>query len=192
MTIRYRIAQLKRGYNLAVARRQQRQFQRSKPANRAWTGLAPAAIQNIPAASKVLFATFVLANQGIDETVLRIVGGLAVSSDQQSASEFQMGAAGMCLVTDTALAAGIASIPDPVTDVQDDIWIWYQSFGQRSRFSSAVGVDYQGSSWYPFDNRAKRIISTGQSIAVVVANAHATHAFDISINLRLLSMVRGT
>jgi len=146
----------------------------------------------VPAASKVLFATLTLSNQGIDETVLRVVGGIGVASDQSAASELQIGAIGMCLATDTAIAAGVASLPDPVTDASDDIWFMYQSWAQEFIFGTAVGLAPDMRAWYPFDQKAKRIVHSGFSIAVVVANAHASHGFSVIPMIRMLTMVRGT
>ena len=175
-----------------MARRQYQNQRRSSRPNRHWFGNVPAAFVTIPAASKVLLATFVLDNSGIDETILRWVGGVAVSSDQTAGSETQNGAVGACLVTDTAAAAGIASLPDPVTDVADDLWFFYQSFAQQMTFFSAVGVNADMATWYPFDQRGKRIMQQGQTLVVIGANAHATAGLNVAVNIRGLGMVRGT
>ena len=176
-----------------MARRQQRQsFQNRRRPNRDWTGLAPAAFTAVPAASKVLISTVVLANPGIDETILRVVGGVRVISDQVVAIEDQLGAIGMHLITDTAFAIGITAIPDPVTDINDDGWFMYQAFGQRISIVSAVGFDGNMGEFYPIDSSAKRVIEGGSRVAVVVANAHATHGFQVALSFRMLAMVRGT
>ena len=175
-----------------MARRFQRNFARSSTPNRTWAGAAPAARTVIPAASKVLVFTITVDNPGIDETVLRVVGGVRVMFDQSSADEYQLGAIGMCIVTDTAIAAGIASIPDPVTDVQDDVWFFYQSFAQRFSLLTAVGFDADGGHYYPFDSKAKRVVHSGMSIVGVAANAHASNGLEIVWNVRVLGQVRGT
>ena len=146
----------------------------------------------MPASSKVFVTSFVLANQGIDETILRVVGGVHVISDQVAASEDNFGAIGMCLVTDTAAALGITALPDPVTDVEDDVWFFYQSFAQRFLRGDNTGFESAAGRWYSFDSKAKRIFHTGQTIALVAANANATHAFNILVNMRVLGQVRGT
>ena len=177
-----------------MARRfQQRSFGRSTSrANRGWVGIVDAAVTIIPAASKVLVAAFVLDNQGIDETVLRVVGQISVFSDQLVGSEFQTGAVGMCVVTDTAIGLGITALPDPVTDVSDDLWLWYQGISQRFTFLTSAGFDARGATQYSFDNKAKRIVHTGSSLAVVAANASATEGFSVGLNFRMLTQVRGT
>ena len=175
-----------------MARRQQRNFVRSSRPNRDWTGSIPVITIMIPAASKVLLASFALNNPGIDETILRTVGGVAVASDQTAQTENQIGAVGMCLVTDTALAAGIASLPDPVTDFSDDVWFMYQPFAQLTRFNDATGINFNAMTWYPFDSKAKRIMHNGMSLVVVAANASATEGMFVTMIFRMLSQVRGT
>ena len=172
--------------------RSQRQTTRRTPPNRAWTGFQSSSFAAIAAGTKVLLGSFSITNPGIDETVLRVVGGLSIVSDTVAGSEEQIGAAGMIIVTDRAVAAGIGSIPDPVTDLADD-WFWFQSFAAKNLNGDATGFQAPASVWYPFDQKAKRVFDgDGRNIAIVVANAHATHAFDIALQFRILAMVRGT
>ena len=174
-----------------MARRfQNRQMTRSNRPNRTWSGVASPISIAVPANSAVLLATFVLNNQGIDETWLRTRGSFYVSTDTTGSSEEQIGAFGLVLATDTALAVGITALPDPVTEIEDDGWFVYVPIQQDSLFSSAVGqiIGHQ----YDFDSKAKRVVETGTGAAVVVANAHASHAFKISFGFRLLAQVRGT
>ncbi len=175
-----------------MARRQLRQFSRQSRPNRGWAGSVAAAQTTVPAASKVLISTFSLDNDGIDETILRTVGMFQITSDQVAANELQLGAVGMCIVTDTAIATGITAIPDPVTDAGDDVWLLYKSFTQEFLQLDATGVYPQFATQYEFDQKAKRIVHSGMAGAIVVANAHATHGFQIALNLRVLSQVRGT
>ena len=176
-----------------MARFRQRQFsnRRSTP-NRGWAHIANAAVTNIPAASAVLLATFVLDNDGIDETVLRTLGLITVNSDQDAADEEQFGAFGMIVVTDRAAATGITAVPDPVSEGGDDGWFVYVPIGSTLRVQSQVGFQADWGQRYPFDSRAKRVVHSGFTIAVVAANAHASDAFDIRLGFRLLSQVRGT
>ena len=166
--------------------------QRRRTPNRSWTGLVSATSVSIPASSKVLLGAFTLSNVNIDETVLRTVGQIMVESDQSSADELQLGAFGLIIVSDLAIAAGIASIPDPVTDIGDDGWFVYVPFGNSFDFHDNTGTDAQFATQYKFDSKAKRVMEEGQQIAVVVANANATFGLRMAANFRILSMVRGT
>ena len=178
-----------------MARRSQQRsgFARSasRP-NRGWVGIVSTAPVVVAANSKVLLGTFVLTNQGIDVTVLCTVGGVGVSPDTSAATENQLGAIGMCVVTDAATAIGITALPDPVTDVEDDVWFFYQGFANRMVVSDVTGINFNASTWYSFDSKAKRIVSTGQNIAIVAGNAHATQGFQLALNFWMLAQVRGT
>jgi len=174
-----------------MARRQfNRNRQSSRRPNRAWTGTFSVAPVVIPANSAVLLSTFALSNQGIDETVLRTVGVIYMTSDTVGVGEDQTGAFGLTVVNDVALALGITGIPDPITNVQDDVWFVYQPLLGDTEYATAVGQ--QMGQRYDFDSKAKRVVSTGQGIAVVVANAHATHGLQLMAGFRMLTQVRGT
>ena len=160
----------------------------SRP-NRSWSESYAAAYITVPAASKVLLATLVTATPGgVDLTILRTVGGIAVRSDQGASNEIQIGAWGMILITDLAAAAGIASIPSPATDAGDD-WFVHQSFAQSGMLADEGVVGR----WYPIDSKAKRMLDgTGIVVAVVAENLHATQGLAIADMSRVLTQVRGT
>ncbi len=177
-----------------MARRQFRsptRTNRSRP-NRAWAGLANAAPTTVAAATKVLLGTLTLSNQGIDETVLRTLGLLTIASDQAAANENQIGAWGMMVVTDLAIAAGAASIPGPITNIEDDGWFAHVSFANELQFSSAVGMRPNFGVTNRFDFKSKRVVSSGQAVAIMVENAHASNGFTIVQVIRMLTQVRGT
>ena len=168
-----------------------RRSNRSTP-NRSWSAFNTAAPVAVPAASKVLLGSFSLTNPGIDETVLRTVGAFAVQSDQLGATEDQLGAFGMYVVTDRAIAIGLSAIPGPVTNAATDGWFMWKPILQEFAFGTGVGFIADMATRYDFDSKAKRIVNNGFGIAIMVENIHATHAFEITTSFRLLSMVRGT
>ena len=168
-----------------------RGFRRSSGPTRIWTGTGASVYTNVPAATKVLLGSFT-STANIDETVLRCVGAFSVRSDQAAASEDQLGAFGLCVVTDRAIAIGFSAVPGPVTNIADDVWSTYMTIAQSFEFVSAVGVRPDMAHLYNFDSKAKRKIPDGYSLAVVVENAHATHGFDIALTVRVLSMIPGT
>ena len=172
-----------------MARSQFQSRRRRSTPNRGWSGGIPAVVTVVPAASKIILSTITLDNDGIDETLLRTVGNVSVASDQVAGSEEQHGAVGICLVTDTALALGITALPDPVTDVADDIWVFFQSFAQQLTLFSSVGANPNMATVYPFDQRGKRIMHSGQSMVLIAANAHASAGYKITVNMRQLFMV---
>jgi len=164
---------------------------RNRP-NRTWSGFLTTTEIAVPAASKVLLASFVLSVEGIDEVVLRTRGILGVRTDQLAADELQLGAFGMIVVTDTALAAGVASLPGPGTESSDDGWFVWQPINAHFLFNNATGFDPNAEIQYDFDSKAKRIVEGGRSVAVIVENVHATHGFNATLVMRALTQVRGT
>ena len=171
---------------------QRRQFRRSSTPNRSWGGAFSTANVAVAANTKILLGSFTPSNPNIDETVLRTVGSIWVGSDQTGSVEDVIGAFGLIIVTDLALAAGAASIPGPITDIADDGWFVYQPFVGQFRTVSAAGYTSPDGTEYQFDSKAKRRTGEGQSIAIMVQNASASHGFNIKIGFRLLSMVTGT
>jgi len=165
---------------------------RSKRPNRSWAGFASAVVTNVGPGQKILIGNFVLSNSNIDETFLRTVGVLGVQSDQVASNEQQFGALGIIAVSDLAIAAGAASIPGPITDRSDDGWMLYVPFVQTFQVVSASGFDSNHMTQYPFDSKAKRRYEEGMSAAIMVENSHASHAFQIALIFRSLSMISGT
>ena len=140
-------------------------------------------LTSIAVSSKTLLGQIVLSNPGINETVRRVLGTIYVQSDQLVANERQIGAFGMAVVSDLALAAGAASIPGPVTDASDDGWFLWQpiNWGNGSD-ATQIWADHIS---YAFDSRAMRRVQEGYGIAIMVENADAAHVFQIQTVLSL-------
>ncbi len=173
--------------------RQSRTFQRrSNTPNRSWTGSFSSDAVTVPASTKILLGSFSLSNPNIDETILRTVGRVYVSSDQSVATERQIGAFGLILVSDLAVTAGAASIPGPISDRDHDGWFVYVPIVQSFLFKDATGIQENAGVGYDFDSKAKRKIEEGTKIAIMVENAMSTHAWQVSNVFRMLTMVRGT
>ena len=160
---------------------------RSRRPNNSWSGVVISAFSVIAANSKVLLSSLVLSNQGIDETIMRVVGSITVISDQAAAAEQQIGGVGLMIVTDLALAAGAASIPGPSTDVEDDAWFAHALFQHQDKETTSPR-----SLTTNFSSKGRRVVESGQSIALMVENSHATHGFSIGVQFRMLSRVTGT
>jgi len=170
-----------------MARRLTTQPRRNVRHNNAWSGVVRAGFDTVAANTKTLLSSLVLSNQGIDETILRVVGSITVASDQVGAIEEQIGGVGLIVVTDLALAAGAASIPGPSTDVKDDGWFCHQLF---ANISSNTG-DRQAVH-FDFSSKGRRVVETGKSVALMVENASSSNGFVIAVQFRMLSRVTGT
>ena len=172
---------------MAVRRRSGFRRSGSRP-NRGWSATLESTVTSVGASNKVILASFAN-NVAADLTILRVVGGVAVASDQSAAVEVQQGAVGMMIVTDIAFAAGAASVPGPVTDAADDGWFVHQFFGQQSSLVATM----PNSVWYPIDQKAKRIVdSTGQVIVLMGENINASNGLTLFFQIRILTQLRGT
>ncbi len=107
-------------------------------------------------------------------TVMRTHILLQVTSDQIVATEDQVGAYGLAVVSDEASAAGVASIPTPISNASSDKWFVYQMFFNSWAVSSAIGaVNRSGGQVYQIDSKAMRKVDVGEDI-VFVAEFDAT------------------
>ena len=155
-----------------------------------WAGFVPSAQVNVPASSKVLIGT--VANLEDEEvTIRRIRGLLTVASDQIAASELQLGALGALVATNTSIAAGVASLPDPFTDVEEDIWMLYTHIAGSVQVASAVGVEPQFLTHYVLDAKSMRKLPSGRALAFVIANSHATFGYAATLGVRVLGSLTG-
>jgi len=157
---------------------------RGQRAPTTWGGTVATAEVAVPALTKVLLTTFT-PDFTSGETVRRMRGTFLVTAGT-SAIAFH-GAVGSFVANDTAVAAGVASLLDPVTDAADDAWFWYNSF-----HGGPLGAGEPGSAGrnaaqvYEFDSKGMRRIDPGFTAVFVVANASAASAFNISLSVRLL------
>ncbi len=145
--------------------RGRRGFGRGRRSPTAWSGVI--AIGTLASASKVLLASFTPSGAGgSHETVVRQVGAFSV--DMGAAAGSVILATGV--FSDTAIGVGIVSLPDPVTDIADDLWGLFQPMGMnasRTRFEF-------------FDQRGMRKVEEGQSLALILANSSlATISFSV-------------
>ena len=170
---------------MAVRRRSTRAFaggRRRAPTS--WSRTVSIASLVIPPAVKVLITSFALNNPGIGETIRRTRGSFFVHSDQVAAQETQVGAFGMVVVSDLALAAGAASIPGPSTEAADDGWFVWQGFvGRQQGIMFPMNMDR-----YTFDSKAMRRVEEGFGVAVMFENAAvATVGIQVAIELSMLT-----
>ncbi len=119
-------------------------------------------------------------------TIIRTRLLLSIESDQQAATEFVQGAFAMQVVTETAAAAGIASLPTPLTEVDADYFV-YQPFINSFILSSAVGIDgHQGSgSFWTVDSKAMRKVGPDDDVAMTTEGV-GTNGFNIATEGRML------
>ena len=152
-----------------------------------WGASAPqAAYVTLALGTKVLHSTLdpkLLANVVAQEsTIVRTRGVISIRSDQAAVVEDQVGAMGMMFVTDEAVAAGVASIPGPVTNADNDGWFVWVPFAQRGADVGTMltSVEYQ------FDSKAMRKFEAGTTLVTVVENASSLNGLAFYLNFRQL------
>ncbi len=117
---------------------------------------------------------------------MRVVGQVSVRTDQVGSIEDVIGAWGMMVPTEEAVAIGITALPDPVGSVNSDAWVAYQGFQGGFLISSAVGITGDAYSHWRFDSRAMRKVEQGFDVVTVIANSSATAGLVVIVNQRLL------
>jgi len=147
-----------------------------------WSGSVAVALTLVPAATKVLLLTLA-PTAGRGETVRRIRGTVYTKAGEAASYH---GAIGAFVANSRAVTAGVASLLDPVTDVGDDAWFWYQSFHGGGTATPGSAGDQGGQVW-EIDSKAMRRVDDGFEIVFVVANATAATDFSVALSLRALS-----
>ena len=174
---------------MARAQRRGRGFGVRKIPNYEWVTLNSLVPIGVPAASKVIIGSFLLQEPN-DIVVQRTRGMLQVQTDVFSAAvEEQFGAFGMIIVSEDAFAVGASALPGPVTDGFQDWFLW-MPICQTSNVASAIGYETNVGTRDVIDSKAQRVWTVGNRVAIIAENAHATHAFEVSIAMRLLIKLR--
>jgi len=116
-------------------------------------------------------------------TVVRTLFTYHVLSDQVASGEFQIGAIGMAVVSDQAVAIGVTAVPTPITDMASDLWFAYSQFNQNGSGLNAGQVGYG----YELHSKAMRKVDVGEDIIVVVeSSGSASAGYSLITGGRLL------
>ena len=115
-------------------------------------------------------------------TIVRIRGELLVTLDSVSGAGSSLtGAFGIGLATAEAFAAGIASVPTPVSDDDWNGWMWHQHFAVRSAAGTLLGLIAEGAR-YQIDSKAMRKTKDSD---VLFAAFEATEVVEAAVNVYL-------
>ncbi len=141
-----------------------RSFSRRPGKPGTWSRLSDT--ETLTAGAKTLAATATLSTS-FNETVRRVIVDLSHSSDQVSATENYQGAMGLCVVSDAAVTAGAASIPGPLTDLDDDLWLMWFGFQGGVTVGATAGDVTAIQANVHQESRAMRRVQEGQQVAVM-------------------------
>ena len=160
-------------------------FGRGMRQRTSWQRTVPAAAVAVGPQTSVLINTFGAEAIAEEGTVRRTLLALRVTSDQTASEELQIGAVGMHIANDQAVAAGAGSLLRPVTDADDEAWFLWSPINQRN---NAAAIDTDSGHLYMIDSKAQRKVELGQSIVTLIENSHAVHTFNV---VAMISMLVG-
>ncbi len=146
---------------------------------------AQSAVIAVPAATVVLISQ--LSAEGLalrPFTVLRSRGIVVVGTDQEAADEEPFGTYGEIVVSESAAAAGVGSIPSPITEAGAS-WLLYVPHSSWLKFGSGVAFS-NVSSVFEYDSKAMRKVGTDDQLVGIVENGNASHGYEFQLNGRTL------
>jgi len=150
-----------------------------------WFDIAPT-ITNVAATSVVLNVMVAAELAKRPFTVVRTHLALRILSDQSGASEEQLAAVGLCIVSDQAAAVGVAAVPTPVTDAESDLWFVHQWMHASFLFGSGIGFSGDDGQAYTVDSRAMRKLEEDSQILVVAESQSPSDGTRIMCAGRIL------
>ncbi len=103
-------------------------------------------------------------------TIVRVRGELYIQSDQVAAAERPFGAMGFAVVSEQARAAGIASLPSPITDEASDLFFVMQYWEAASWVGNAASPATVMKR-FVYDSKAMRKVPDGAALVVTMENA---------------------
>ncbi len=130
-----------------------------------WFGFEPTTVVLTAAGGTINFSLNAAALALRPFTVVRTHFDLYIISDQDAADEDQMGAFGIAVVSDQAVAVGVTAVPTPVTDMGSDLWFVHQIVLSAVKVAG-TDLAFKGEK-YSVDSKAMRKCSIGQDIVVV-------------------------
>ena len=164
-----------------MARRHVGGFNRSRGPKRStsWVGPADQGFIAVAAGAKQIISSLPVTT---DITLVRSRGEVGIQP-QVNTDVIITGAYGMAVVTDQAFAAGVASLPGPLTDADWDGWAVWRSFAFQQVQLDATGT-LLSTIRQEVDSKAMRKLTDNETL-VVIAESQAT-AFEISFGVRTL------
>ena len=117
-------------------------------------------------------------------TVVRTRGHIFVHSDQIGASELYDAAYGEIIVSEQASAAGVASVPTPLTDDASNWHVYERAAGQLD-FGTGVGFRDVGHC-VDIDSKAMRKVDEGEDLISVMESGVNSNGVSITVYTRVL------
>ena len=163
-----------------------RRVARARPSTKVWIEIQPVAAATVVNASSVALIGVMNATALALRpfTILRTRLLFHAESDQGAASELPFGSFGLIVVTESAAAAGIGSLPTPNTEA-DASWFVWQAWLSSFVLASAVGFNEPSGSDYDIDSKAMRKVGIDDQVAVIAENVSGVGS-QVVVNGRML------
>ena len=169
-----------------MARRVARQFARPPKKTTVWFSAGVTLVSTAGSAASLVSSWNAAALALRPFMILRTRLVVWASSDQTAAAEFSQSVYSMQIVQESAITAGIAAVPTPITETNSDFFV-YQPLFQALRFTTDVGkAQIQGEqSCWVVDSKAMRKVNETDDMAVVVENRSA-FGLEVAVEGRML------
>jgi len=153
-----------------------------------WAAITPTDTAIASASGAVLFGGFSAAALALRPfTIVRTRGWIHVLSDQVAASESFGAVYTQAVVTDQALAAGVASVPTGDADRDSDAFFVFEEIAGRFEFISGIGVHtWAQDNMRYFDSKAMRKVEDGFDVAFAVEATAISSGVQIKKGGRML------
>ena len=112
-----------------------------------------------------------------------------VFSDQEAADESQQTALGIAVVSDESVAAGVGSVPTPMSSMGSDFWLLHEISLGRFQVNSSIGYESRTGYVNRIDSKAMRKVDQGQDIIVVIENGATSEGTSNTMGGRMLIKV---
>ncbi len=147
-----------------MARRTSRvRFVRPAKSTKIWFGAGVALVTLTTGTAQLLTSLSASALLLRPFTIIRTRLSLTFRSDQIAGSESPTGAYSRIVAKDQAVAAGIASLPSPLTEPDAD-WFVYQGMSDVVTFATAAGYEGHQGVRYEIDSKAMRKVGINEDI----------------------------
>jgi len=131
-----------------------------------WIGIS-GALSSVDASSVLVASLNATALELRPFTVMRTYLQVLMGSDQLAMNELQVGAVGMCVVSQAASAAGVASVPTPITELDSDFWFLHQLMLGTFTFLDATGFESAADRAYSPSSKAMRRVDNDSDVILV-------------------------
>ena len=151
-----------------------RKFSRGSGRLTTWFQFQPASVVG-SVSGNLVFSLNVAALALRPFTVVRTHFMCLIRSDQAAAIETQVGALGFAVVSDEAVAIGVAAIPTPITQMASDLWFVHQML---MAYHQEITDRAEPAGVFEIDSKAMCKVGVGQDIVVVTEVSTAEQGAD--------------